>query len=775
MEKLNSIPILGKWNDIADKLNSNLQKIEQELIKLGYSTYQSTNFKGYYASLSALETAFPTPTIGDWAFVGEDAKIYQYANDDSSSFWEEGVSISSVFNIDLSNYLTNDADLSNNVIGSENLVDVLNSKLTSSSILYFDGIIDAVSNLGTGNPWNGYIYYSKSQDAFVMRQVGETYDLGYQSYTFLVNNISSIGTYNNYVNSTFISNKDNLYIDSDGNIYAFVNNVFTNIVKGRQSYTDSPVANRAIKELYIDTDYVEKGYYIHVIFRKWEDTANNLIKCQFVIFDADGNSVCQYYDQIVDADHEPPTFIELSSSTEGGISGYAVIDWSKVESGKYWYNRVVDQVAYLTPLCFEKELSPTIYATLNAVLYTEQSLTEEQQTQARVNIGIEDADGYTLIPNSGVVDSSNMKVAFPTASEEVQSDADVILEAKTPSGDPMHEAYVAAGAVWDATTKTWSANGRTGLSNADIRSLYNNSDMDELLFRKLWNTVNLADNNSANFGRYNPATGFYELNGIWDLTYQQALDIYANSDSGVSLTGSFKSLNLPLTTIRTNDTYFAGIVWSRIVDFNKTFVASADDIYLIPNSEAAQGTRIYYSRYLRRIYPMIYSGYHRNSYLKVVTCPSLLHVFFYRPNRNIYVNGAPLISYQSLFTLINYYRGTSGINVYVDADTYSYIAGNADPTTLSMSPIDNGYTDIIPYMKNHKGKLNEGVSVINSIWTPDNVYWREENDVKGINGEYIYPSFAEYLAANPDRFATAEDWQALATLAEEKGITITTA
>lgn len=344
-----------------------------------------------------------------------------------------------------------------------------------------------------------------------------------------------------------------------------------------------------------------------------------------------------------------------------------------------------------------------------------------------------------------------------------------------PSGDPMHNTYVAAGAVWDGSTKTWSANGKTGLSNADIRSLYNNSDMDELLFRKLWNTVNLADNDSANFGRYNPATGFYELNGIWDLTYQQALDIYANSESGVLQGSNLGSLNTPLTTIRTNDVYFSGFAWSRIVDFNKAYRYTADDTCLIPNPDTMNGTRIYYSFYLRRIYPMISSDYYRNNYLRIINCPSLLHVFFIRPNRNIYVNGAPLISYQSLFLLINYYRGTSGINVYVDADTYSYIAGTADPTTLSMSPIDNGYTDIIPYMKNHKGKLNEGVSVGNAAWTPDNIYWREENDVKGINGEYIYPSFAEYLAANPARFATAADWQALATLAEEKGITITTA
>lgn len=42
----------------------------------------------------------------------------------------------------------------------------------------------------------------------------------------------------------------------------------------------------------------------------------------------------------------------------------------------------------------------------------------------------------------------------------------------TPSGDPMHYAYEAVGAVWNASTGYWQLNGINDLTNANMRAIY---------------------------------------------------------------------------------------------------------------------------------------------------------------------------------------------------------------------------------------------------------------------------------------------------------------
>ena len=119
--------------------------------------------------------------------------------------------------------------------------------------------------------------------------------------------------------------------------------------------------------------------------------------------------------------------------------------------------------------------------------------------------------------------------------------------------------------------------------------------------------------------------------------------------------------------------------------------------------------------------------------------------------------GTGRLTYYSYHYVIN--NAQSGARIVINRTDYSYITGALDPTTLYKGIALFGEEPYIPYEKNSK--------VI-----PVNVYWREERPVKGINGSYVYPSFEEYYAENQDNFATAEDWQALATLAEEKGVTI---
>ena len=352
--------------------------------------------------------------------------------------------------------------------------------------------------------------------------------------------------------------------------------------------------------------------------------------------------------------------------------------------------------------------------------------------------------------------------------EELQLSTNAITNVY-PSGDPMHMAYVAAGAVWDEAGKTWRANGRSGLSNSDVRSLYNKSDMDELLFRKLWNKAcGYVGDNRFHWGKYNETTGFYELNGVWDLTYDEALASYTLSSQWgnnpaysigeiIRLAGIRTTLPMCGTTLSVGinnypvedytpvwySEYGKGVIRDG---YSSNFTISGPKLRVIRNELFGNYQNLAFS------YPAIrHSVVLKNITLSNVSVNSLY----------VYEN-CPYVSYYSIHNIINTVN-KKGVAIYLDAATYGYIMGTGNPEELSKEPllIDSVAGYIIPYDKNSKV-------------VPPNTFWREEKNVKGINGEYIYPSFNEYLANNPQDFATAEDWQALATLAEEKGVTITT-
>lgn len=59
----------------------------------------------------------------------------------------------------------------------------------------------------------------------------------------------------------------------------------------------------------------------------------------------------------------------------------------------------------------------------------------------------------------------------------------------TPSGSPLHDLFVAAGAVWDTSSKRWTVGSVTGISNSGMTKIYslshnvlNNSNWDSALY-----------------------------------------------------------------------------------------------------------------------------------------------------------------------------------------------------------------------------------------------------------------------------------------------------
>lgn len=125
---------------------------------------------------------------------------------------------------------------------------------------------------------------------------------------------------------------------------------------------------------------------------------------------------------------------------------------------------------------------------------------------------------------------------FPNTSQAITGATmqDTLLQMadsmNTPSGDPMHYAYVAAGAVWNASTGLWSyreeEGGLTDLTNEDMQVCY----------AERWGTTNTAP---GAFARIQGRTGLNNM--LWSATS----DFYNSVNACPNLEVFFiKGLNL---------------------------------------------------------------------------------------------------------------------------------------------------------------------------------------------------------------------------------------
>jgi len=66
MQNMNSVPVVGTFLDVAASANNNFLALKTAVDLLEAATYRS---KGYFSSVSALQSKWPSPKVGDWAVV----------------------------------------------------------------------------------------------------------------------------------------------------------------------------------------------------------------------------------------------------------------------------------------------------------------------------------------------------------------------------------------------------------------------------------------------------------------------------------------------------------------------------------------------------------------------------------------------------------------------------------------------------------------------------------------------------------------------------------
>jgi len=203
----------------------------------------------------------------------------------------------------------------------------------------------------------------------------------------------------------------------------------------------------------------------------------------------------------------------------------------------------------------------------------------------------------------------------------------------------------------------------------------------EALFIDMWNSA------IGDYGKYNAETGYFELNGLTDITYEEALAIYKFGDynSMINLDKAPSYLlgrRPPLEKIRTtlpsvtnNNMPYATLQWTpknlKVIRFgipnrsgaaNTVFVAN-DNIYI-------------YNTPLIAILDMITP----NKAITIGTKESnynqtLKTIYIYHLGYNITIN-SPAISFESLQYMITNAVNSSHITITVHPDVYAKLTGD---------------------------------------------------------------------------------------------------
>lgn len=192
----------------------------------------------------------------------------------------------------------------------------------------------------------------------------------------------------------------------------------------------------------------------------------------------------------------------------------------------------------------------------------------------------------------------------------------------TPSGSPLHDLFVAAGAVWDTSSKSWTVGSVTGISNSVMTKIYSLSH----------NVLN---------------------NSNWD-SVLYSVDI---------------PVNLPPR--KAPNQFTAKINVTALSTFTES---NFKTIYLCPKSTFVRFSDCTYLFYGCKQLVTIVGGMtfeNRNNNAVLTGCKSLQEIRIKQLRYNVNLNDSPLLTLESFQYLVENATNTSAITVTVHADVYA--------------------------------------------------------------------------------------------------------
>lgn len=203
------------------------------------------------------------------------------------------------------------------------------------------------------------------------------------------------------------------------------------------------------------------------------------------------------------------------------------------------------------------------------------------------------------------------------------------------------------------------------------------ADAPTLALRKLYEAAGAV---------YNEETGFYELNGLTDITEEEMLKIY-NIFHDYRIEDSkfrYSYVNVRTNLIPKNNSYVYSI---GNIEPAYMFYSSKLEVIRISSENSVYGCFISYGdnmfadcEKLREILGIINISGSSNNPNMFSQCVALKDVRISGIAKNISFSDSPLISYDSLSYLVTNAANTSAITVTVHPATYSYLTGTAQPS-----------------------------------------------------------------------------------------------
>lgn len=190
----------------------------------------------------------------------------------------------------------------------------------------------------------------------------------------------------------------------------------------------------------------------------------------------------------------------------------------------------------------------------------------------------------------------------------------------------------------------------------------------EQLFIDLWNSA------CGSNGKYNTETGYYELNGLTDITYDEALLIYLHSSNPYpTKVGSTDRTNL--VRLAANQVMSCGIS-------NIAAAASKLEIFRIPNLSIYDSSWSFMSCGNLTIIIGDFTTYNTVTSNTFRGCIKLTAIHMgIGGNCSVSFQDSPLLTYDSIKYTIEHARNTSAITITVHPTTYAYLTGTTAPTT----------------------------------------------------------------------------------------------
>lgn len=206
-----------------------------------------------------------------------------------------------------------------------------------------------------------------------------------------------------------------------------------------------------------------------------------------------------------------------------------------------------------------------------------------------------------------------------------------------------------------------------GLMSKEDKAKLDSLAPKEQLFIDMWNSAYGTN------GKYNTETGFYELNGLTDITYEQALAIYRVIGCETS--------NVYRPNVRT--VLYSGCAgmtiatWKRFENCYNIEVVKHSDYVTYGNTTESMFDGCAKLRSILGIVNInnvtVYSYMFRR-------CVKLENFTFKGLNSNLTISDSPLITYNTLEYLINNALGNKVTTITVHPTTYAYLQGTTPPT-----------------------------------------------------------------------------------------------